>query len=134
MNGRCHCGAIRFEVTGPIQAVGNCHCTICRRVHGTPYSTFAQVARGDLKLTSGADAIRRYRSSEPVERSFCGTCGSHFTFAFDGMPAVLWVAAGALDDHPSLRPAHHMFVRSKASWHEITDDLPQHAEYPPFTE
>jgi len=100
MNGSCHCGAIRFEVTGRIQA----------------------------------NAIRRYRSSGPVERSFCGECGSHFTFTFDGMPHALWVAAGALEDDPSLRPEHHMFVASKASWHEISDALPQHAEYPPFGE
>jgi hypothetical protein len=27
-------------------------------------------------------------------------------------------------------PAFHIFVGSKAPWHEITDDLPQHLEHP----
>ena len=36
---------------------------------------------------------------------------------------------------PRGRPGHpavkHMFVGSKADWYTITDDLPQHEEYPP---
>jgi hypothetical protein len=30
----------------------------------------------------------------------------------------------------ALKPTAHMFVGSKASWHEILDDLPQHDESP----
>jgi hypothetical protein len=30
-----------------------------------------------------------------------------------------------------VRPELHCFVASKAPWFEITDDLPQYAEYPP---
>lgn len=29
----------------------------------------------------------------------------------------------------SMRPSAHIFVGSKAPWHTITDDLPQHAEF-----
>ena len=94
MKGSCLCGAIRFEIAGPIRDVGNCHCSICRRSHGTPFSTYAQVASADLRVLSGEGSIRRYRSSEPVERGFCGECGSHLTFRFDGLPDAVWVAAG----------------------------------------
>lgn len=31
---------------------------------------------------------------------------------------------------PTLKPVGHMFVGSKAPWHEILDDLPRHDEYP----
>jgi hypothetical protein len=34
---------------------------------------------------------------------------------------------GTLVDDPSIRPARHIFVGSKAPWFTITDDLPQHA-------
>jgi hypothetical protein len=36
---------------------------------------------------------------------------------------------GSLVDPPSIRPEAHIFVGSKAEWHEITDDLPQFREY-----
>ena len=39
------------------------------------------------------------------------------------------VALGSLRDEPSIRPAEHIFVGSKAPWFEITDDLPQNQEY-----
>jgi hypothetical protein len=41
------------------------------------------------------------------------------------------VPAGALDGDPGIRATYHIFVRSKAPWHEIADDLPQYVEYPP---
>jgi hypothetical protein len=33
---------------------------------------------------------------------------------------------GTLVDTPSIRPSAHIFVASKASWHDITDNLPQY--------
>ena len=38
------------------------------------------------------------------------------------------VAMGSLVDDPSIRPAEHIYVGSKAPWFEITDDLPQAEE------
>jgi hypothetical protein len=35
---------------------------------------------------------------------------------------------GSLADAPSIRPAEHIYVGSKAPWFEITDDLPQAKE------
>jgi hypothetical protein len=40
------------------------------------------------------------------------------------------VPYGTLVDEPSLKPTAHQFVGSKASWHEILDDLPQYDERP----
>jgi hypothetical protein len=131
--GSCLCGAIQFEVTGPIEDVGNCHCSMCRRAHGAPFSTFARVASADLVLRSGQDDVRTYASSEQIERTFCGTCGARFTFRWSGLPTAVWVAAGLFEDDPGLRPQHHMFVGSMAPWHEISDRLPQYEAYPPFS-
>jgi len=41
------------------------------------------------------------------------------------------VPAGVLDGDPGIRPTYHIFVGSKAPWHEIADQLPRHEEYPP---
>jgi hypothetical protein len=41
------------------------------------------------------------------------------------------VTMGTLVDDPGIRPMLHIFVASKAPWHEITDSLPQYAELPP---
>jgi hypothetical protein len=39
------------------------------------------------------------------------------------------IAMGSFADEPSIRPAEHIFVGSKAPWFEITDELPQSDEY-----
>ena len=41
------------------------------------------------------------------------------------------VTLGTLVDDPGIRPKFHIFVGSKAPWHEIADSLPQYAELPP---
>ena len=40
------------------------------------------------------------------------------------------VVVGTLDSDPGRRPREHIFVGSKAPWHEITDVLPQFEEWP----
>ena len=32
--GSCLCGAVRYEVTGPLRDVVECHCAMCRKTHG----------------------------------------------------------------------------------------------------
>ena len=41
------------------------------------------------------------------------------------------VPAGLFDDDPGVQPGQHIFVSMKAPWWNISDDRPQHAEYPP---
>ena len=60
---------------------------------------------------------------------FCSRCGSIVTG--DPVEGRIFMPAGCLDDDPGTRPLAHLFVASKAPWHEITDALPQIDEYPP---
>ena len=131
LTGGCLCGAVRYAIAGPLHEMHHCHCSRCRKAHGAAFSTFARLSAADLRVTAGADRIRRYRSSPPVERAFCADCGSNLTFAFDGMADALWVAVGTLDDDPGIRPSAHIFATSRAPWHEIADGLPQFAGYAP---
>jgi len=46
----------------------------------------------------------------------------------------LYLALGTTDGDPQCRPTLHIFVGSKAPWHEITDALPQHEAWTYDTE
>jgi len=130
MRGSCLCGGVTYEIAAPIEELSHCHCSMCRKAHGAAFATFARVPAAAFRITAGADLVKRYQSSDPVTRSFCGTCGSNLTFVFAGMPEHLWVAAGSFDEDPGVRPSAHIFVASKAPWYEITDQLKQFGEYP----
>ncbi len=131
MRGSCLCGTVRYEISGRIEEMHHCHCGMCRKAHGGTFSTYGRIPADTFRFTAGEDSVRRYRSSPQVERSFCGLCGSNLLWRFDELPDLLWVAAGSFDEDPGVRPAGHIFTGSKAPWHEITDGLPQHIEYPP---
>ena len=131
IRGSCLCGEVRFEISGTLSDASHCHCSMCRKAHGAASGTYAVAKAADFRLVSGAERITRYRSSAGIVRTFCARCGSSLHGFDESKPDVVDVALGVLDDDPGVRPTRHIFVGSKAPWHEITDRLPQHATYPP---
>jgi hypothetical protein len=129
--GSCCCGAVAYEITAPLVEVHHCHCSRCRKQHGAPFATYAQLPRTGFRFTRGVERVRRWQSSPEVVRTFCEICGSRLQFLFDGVPDALWIAVGGFDDAPGRRPEAHIFVGSKAPWHDITDDLPRFETFPP---
>ncbi len=129
MQGSCLCGDVVWEVEGPGELVHHCHCGMCRKVHGTPYATAGGFPETSFRFVRGKEGLRHYESSRGNRRSFCGRCGS----AMPSEPAqgLVFAPFGSLEDDPGGRPLAHIFVASKASWHEIEDDLPRFDAYPP---
>jgi len=127
LRGGCACGALRYEVEGPIEEAHHCHCSVCRRFHGAAFATYARVRTKKLRFESGADHRQEFRSSEHVTRTFCRACGSSLFFAHAAVPQFVWVATGTLDDDTAkdIAPDAHVFVGSKASWWSIDDELSQ---------
>lgn len=99
---------------------------MCRKAHGAAFGTYAAVKAEDLRVVSGEDLITRYRSSPGIVRTFCARCGSTLQWLRESKPEIVDIALGVLDDDPGVRPAAHIYVGSKAPWHEITDGLPRH--------
>lgn len=132
LHGSCLCGAVRYEASGAVHDVHHCHCSICRKSHGTGFSTFARLDAAGFRWAAGEGRRTAYRSSPALERTFCATCGARLTIRFDGMPEAIWVSLGSFDEDPGVRAGAHLFVASKAPWDEISDALPQFAEYGPI--
>jgi hypothetical protein len=133
MTGSCLCGSVKYLLDNAPLLLENCHCTMCRKAHGGPYTTFAKLCKSDFHFTEGANLVRHYSSSAEVRRSFCSLCGAKFTFDWDQAPDNLWLAIGTLDADIDMQPSFHIFVGSKADWYEIKDELPQHEGFPPNT-
>ena len=126
--GTCFCRAVRYEVADDFRYAMNCHCSNCRRTTGSAFKPFAGIEREKLVVTEGGDKLLVY-GDDKANNTHCRLCGSLlFSVVRDG--TFVHVAMGTLVDDPSIRPARHIFVGSKAPWFTITDDLPQHAEFP----
>jgi len=103
---------------------------MCRKAHGAAFRTRAAVKRADFKWLVGEHLLTRYESSPGEYRTFCSVCGSNIVTEFDENPEWLGFPLGTLDDDPGVKPQCHVFVGSKAPWHDITDDLPQWIDLP----
>jgi hypothetical protein len=126
--GQCLCGSVRYAVLDEFSYSLICHCSQCRRATGSAFKPFAGIERHKLELISGDDNVMRF--GDPTTHDVhCGVCGS-LLYSVVRDSAYVHVTLGTLVDSPSIRPTAHIFVGSKASWFTITDDLPQHAEFP----
>ena len=125
--GACRCGAVRYQVADAFLYAANCHCSECRAATGSAFKAFAGIEREKLTITEGLDDIAVF-GEEDANDTRCAACGSFlFSVVRDG--AFVHVAMGSLVDVPTIRPAEHIYVGSKAAWFEITDGLPQFDEY-----
>lgn len=131
VTGGCLCGSVRYQINGPITSLGHCHCTMCQRYHGTAYSTYSMVPKNDYAITKGDSVLNTAHTSAQVQRKFCSKCGSPISYENDASTDNIWITAGSLDADPGCEPQYHIFVKDKVAWLEITDDLPQFAEFPP---
>lgn len=125
-SGSCLCGRVAFELGGELSGMSNCHCSMCRKIHGGAFATYMRA--DTLAWTNGEDLVEHYESSPGFVRAFCNCCGSvlpHYSPKRD-----LWVLSpGLLDDDPGVKPVAHIFTESKAPWYEIEDDLEQLEQY-----
>ena len=110
--------------------MGHCHCSMCRRAHGTAFGTYAKVRWEDFAFVAGRDLIEAYPSSPGIVRSFCRRCGSRLQFISEDDRQHFGLAAGTLDHDPGVRPSYHIWTGDKAPWHEIHDDLLSHRSEP----
>ena len=73
LSGGCHCGTIRYEMSGDTIHHALCHCTDCRKASGAPAVSWGLVPREGLKISGSP---KSYKSSEHGRRLFCGDCGT----------------------------------------------------------
>jgi len=125
--GSCLCGAVHFEVSGPLRGVIFCHCSQYRKQTGHFFAA-TNVLTENLTI-SGEDQVKWYAASPDALRGFCGTCGSALFWKAKNYPYTA-ILAGAFDGAPGLVGLRHDFVANKGDYYQITDGLPQNATFP----
>jgi hypothetical protein len=115
--GSCLCGAVRYQVAGPLRNVIGCHCTQCRKQTGHfMAATAAKHEHFRLKTEKG---LKWYRSSDKAKRAFCQVCGS--TLFWQGKDRdYVAIAAGTLEGITGLRMEGHIFCDDKGDYYEIS--------------
>jgi hypothetical protein len=121
LRGHCLCGACSFELVGPHNWVGHCHCESCRRSTASPFTTWIGQENGRWKLTGKTPVS--YESSSGNERGFCGTCGSPMYFHSRRYPNECHFYAALLESPDQTLPSAHFHADEMLSWIHLADTL-----------
>ena len=132
LRGRCACGALQFEITGPMREARYCHCHRCQQRTGTTSSINAELDASGFALRSGEDRLTFWQPPTGMAKWFCRDCGGHVFSRSSADAPVLAIRLGAVEGDPGVRPQWHQWVSSAASWDPLPDDgLPRYDEGPP---
>ena len=127
--GGCLCGRVRYVITGRLLDADHCHCSRCRRQHGAAFATYAGFNPDDFTWVTGEALAKVFETPSGAGWCFCRECGSSLAGTVNGR--ITSITLGTVEGEPGIRPGSHIFIGSKAPWHEINDDLPQFEERPP---
>ncbi len=93
--GGCHCGRVRFRVTGALDDVSDCNCSMCTKKGFLHWI----VAPEQFELLQGEDALTTYQFNTKVARhTFCRDCGIHAFYVPRSDPDKIDVNVRCLDD------------------------------------
>lgn len=121
-SGSCLCGAVRYEVKGPLRDSVACHCSQCRKTSGHYWSA-TQANTADLHFTEDR-GLAWFQSSEQARRGFCRMCGSSLFWQPAGANTTS-IGSGTLDLPTGLRTIGHIHVTNKSDYYEIAADVAQ---------
>ncbi|KPN61659.1 Uncharacterized conserved protein [Aliiroseovarius crassostreae] len=126
LNGSCLCGAVSFEISGPLRPVYACHCQQCRKTSGHFWA--ATSVPDDALTFAKTDGLAWYQSSPNTKRGFCNQCGSSLFWVPEGEGRTV-VAAGSLDGETGLTTKAHVFVADKGDYYGIEEQMPQFDQF-----
>ncbi len=115
-SGSCLCGAVKYQVSGPLRNVVACHCQQCRKQTGN-YMSATAAKDGDLQFIEDR-GLKWYRSSNTAKRGFCSECGSVLFWKGEGRDYTA-IAAGSLDGKTGLALEGHIFCDNAGDYYEI---------------
>jgi len=130
-SGGCLCGAVRFEIHGPIRNIVYCHCSQCRKAQGSAFASNGIVDSASFKLLQGEERLSKYESTPGQWKYFCKICGSPIMSIRPAVPDQVRVRLGTIESDIRERPSAHIFADSKANWETLCGDLPRYPEYEP---
>ncbi len=93
--GRCHCGAVVYEINTDLTPVVRCNCSLCRRKGALMHRTESE----NFTLLKGAENLGLYQfHTHKAEHYFCKTCGIYTHHRPRMNPALVGINVGCLEN------------------------------------
>lgn len=127
VQGRCHCGEIRYEADVDPADVSVCHCTDCQMLTGSAYRVSVRAAGESFRLLSGQPRsyIKTAESGAKRAHSFCASCGTPTYARAAENPTTYSLRVGCLEQRAVLPPRKQIWCQSAVPWSENLGSVPR---------
>jgi hypothetical protein len=123
IEGRCHCGNLKYVAEVDPDKVEVCHCTDCQTLSGSAFRVVVPAQPGTFKLVSGEPKtyVKTADSGNRRVQAFCPDCGtSLYAHALAGdphfRPPIVGLRVGAIVQRDQLPPKTQYWTRSRQHW------------------
>ena len=117
LKGGCMCGQIQYDSNVEPMMTAVCHCPDCQKQTGTSFSVVVALPPDALEISGQTTIyVTTGESGAKVHRYFCGICGSPIYSLPDGMPGMIFLKAGTLDDTSWLEPELEIWTDTAQRW------------------
>jgi len=118
VEGRCHCGAIRYEAEVDPRTATICHCTDCQMLTGSAFRANVQAPSATFVLRAGTPKtyIKTAESGTKRVHAFCGDCGTPVYSCAIADPPTYSLRLGCITPRAGLVPKRRIWTRSAMPW------------------
>lgn len=128
VDGRCHCGAIRYEAEVYPETAGICHCSDCQTLTGSAYRVTVRALAEDFVIHGTPTVyVKTAESGTQRAHAFCPTCGSPVYATSVTDPSTYSLRVGALTQRKELPPQRQIWCDSALHWSMNIEGLEKHA-------
>ena len=128
-SGGCQCGAVKYSVSAPPEFTAVCHCSSCRKSVGAPLVGWAMFTSDAVQVSGNALIV--YTSSQGVQRSFCGTCGTSLFFEADYISGLIDITTESFDDPEAMIPTAQIWASQEGACMKKLKDMVRFDALPP---
>lgn len=117
LNGKCHCGGVRYTIEDERKFEFLCHCSDCRVLNGGGHLSGIAVSFAKLEVV-GKVKVYSYTggSGAPIEMNFCSDCGTSVYAVPTAHEGLAVIRANTLIDDETFNPQKSLFPESSFLW------------------
>jgi hypothetical protein len=132
ITGGCQCGKLRYSLKSPPSVLYVCHCTECQKQSSSAFGQSMRVLASDVDIRGDLTRFsRKSGNGKDLDCEFCFACGTRLFHRRAAYEAEINIKAGSLDDTSWLKPAGHIWTRSKQPWVHIASEAISFEGQPP---
>jgi hypothetical protein len=131
--GGCACGAIRYKIAADPVMAFHCQCRDCQKATGSGHASALVFPRPAVEVTGSPKFHETPADSGNIgRRGFCTSCGSLVLGGSSGVPDLLCVFAGSLDDPSRFAPQAVLYHSRAQPWDIVDPALTTFPAMPPL--